>query len=139
MFGIEELGRSFEAAHQRPRSSPPSSSPACVSLWLVGNYTYFGHERGHLRTAARLAAVPVCGMVGGLLGGGFSRLVIRAARGWPGAAGRLIAASRSPSRRLCGLLVAVIGVVSGAAYGTGYDEARGLVEGTRGGAVDYGR
>ena len=65
--------------------------------------------------------MPVCGVVGGLLGGGFSRLVIRAARGWPGAAGRLIARHPVAYAGLCGLLVAVIGVVSGGTtYGTGY-------------------
>jgi len=138
VFGIEELSRSFE---QRTSGLVLTTViiAGLVSLGLVGDYAYFGHSEATVRTAGGWAAVPVCGLVGGLLGGGFSRLVVRAARGWPGVAGRLTARHPVAYAGLCGLMVAVIGVVSGGTtYGTGYVEARGLVEGTAAVPWDYG-
>jgi H+/Cl- antiporter ClcA len=76
-------------------------------------------------------AVPICALVGGVVGGAFSRTVIAAARGWPPPLGHLMRRHPVVYAALCGLLVAAIGVVSGGTtYGTGYDEAKGLVEGT---------
>ena len=76
--------------------------------------------------------MPLLGVLGGLLGGGFSRVLILFSAGLPGRAGALLkrhpvpfAALVRPGRgRCCGLLS------DGAVFGTGYAQARGLVQGT---------
>ena len=129
VFGIEELGRAYDA-----RAS--ALIVACIvaagltSLWLVGNYTYFGTTQASLPLGQAWAVVPVLGLLGGLAGGLFSRLVIAFGRGLPGRAGRLIAARPVAFAALCGLGVALCGLASGgAAYGTGYEEARAILHG----------
>ena len=90
VFGIEELGRAYEA-----RSSglivAGIVAAGLTSLWLLGNYTYFGTSQAELPLAASWI-VPLLAALGGLAGGVFSRLIILFARGLPGAAGRLIGA-----------------------------------------------
>jgi len=68
---------------------------------------------------------------GGLAGGLFSRVLIEASRGLPGAAGRFVLRHPIGFAALCGLAIALLGLVSGGAtYGTGYVQARGVVMGT---------
>ncbi|MCH4091169.1 MAG: chloride channel protein [Acetobacter sp.] len=66
-----------------------------------------------------------------LAGGSFAVLVIKASAGLPGSVGRL--AKRRPIMfsALCGLLTALIGLVSkGSTYGTGYAQAKAIFAGT---------
>lgn len=128
MFGIEELGRAYEA-----RSSglivAGIVAAGLTSLWLLGNYTYFGTSQAELPLAAGWI-VPLLAALGGFAGGVFSRLVILFARGLPGAAGRLIRARPVVFAAACGLCVALCGLASqGTAYGTGYEEARAILHG----------
>ena len=128
VFGIEELGRAYEA-----RSSglivAGIVAAGLTSLWFMGNYTYFGTSPAALPLSAAWV-VPVVALAGGLAGGAFSRLVILFARGLPGAAGRLIGARPVAFAAACGLGVALCGLASnGAAYGTGYEEARAVLHG----------
>ncbi|MDP4025346.1 chloride channel protein [Methylobacterium sp. NEAU 140] len=128
VFGIEELGRAYEA-----RSSALIAAgivaAGLTSIWLSGNYTYFGTTQATLPASAGWI-VPVLALVGGLAGGVFSRLLILFARGLPGRAGRLIRRRPVLFAALCGLGVAGCGLASGgAAYGTGYEEARAILHG----------
>jgi H+/Cl- antiporter ClcA len=128
VFGIEELGRAYEA-----RSSglivAGIVAAGLTSLGLMGNYTYFGSTQASLTLAAGWI-VPVIAVAGGLAGGVFSRLVILFARGLPGRAGRFVAARPVLFAAGCGLAVALCGLASGgAAYGTGYEEARAILHG----------
>ncbi len=128
VFGIEELGRAYEA-----RSSglivAGIVAAGLTSLWLLGNYTYFGTTQVELPLSAGWI-VPVLGLVGGSAGGAFSRIVILFARGLPGRAGRLVKARPILFAASCGLCVALCGLASGgAAYGTGYEEARAILHG----------
>ena len=72
VFAIEELSRSFEE-----RTSGVILTAVIVAgvtaLALVGNYTYFGRTSVALTVPQMWVAVPVCGILGGLLGGLFSR------------------------------------------------------------------
>ena len=130
VFAIEELSHSFEA-----RTSGTVFAAVVVAgattLGLVGNYTYFGQTSAVLaNNVAWLSAVIVCSVAGGLAGGLFSRALIVAARGLPGWAGRAIIRYPVGFAALCGLLLAIIGTVSGGqTYGTGYAQARDMVEG----------
>ena len=74
--------------------------------------------------------MPLLGIAGGLLGGGFSRALILFGGGLPGRAG--IAVKRHPVAfaASCGLVVAVCGWLSGdTVFGTGYAQARTLLQG----------
>lgn len=129
VFAIEEMGRAFEQ-----RSSAlvliAVILAGIASLGLVGNYTYFGTSHSMLLVTIDWVAVLVCGIAGGILGGLFARAVV-----WGNAWLRQWQAP-DPMRRalilagVCGLIVAASGFLSGGdSYGTGYEAARGAVEG----------
>lgn len=131
VFGIEEISRGFEA-----RTSSLIISAVVLagltSLAFLGDYSYFGSTAVGLPAQAWLA-VPICGVAGGLAGGTFSRILIIVANGVPGRAGKWIGERPIAFAALCGLLVAIIGYVSGGTTcGTGYAEARSVVHGAHG-------
>jgi H+/Cl- antiporter ClcA len=128
VFAIEELARSYEA-----RASGTTLVAVLiagiVSLALVGDYTYFGHPQLSVAPVRLLMPAAGIGVVGGLLGGFFSKALLS-----------LSAETAMPSRWrrnrpvvfafACGLAVAVCGLLSGGtALGTGYEPARAVLEG----------
>ena len=127
VFGIEELSQSFET-----RTS--GLIIGCViaagitSFAIMGDYAYFGSTAALLPLGRSWLIVPLCGIIGGLAGGFFSRVVIVFSRG------RLRAwTQRRPIvfAMACGFCLAVCGFASaGTVYGTGYAEARSIVHGT---------
>ncbi len=125
VFAIEELARTFES-----KTSGTVLTAVIVSgltaLAISGNYSYFGIVSTHVEMPSILLVVIVTGVVGGLLGGSFSALLVYA--------GRRIAPFRSRHPYVLafsiGILLAVIGLVSaGQTWGTGYDEAKLALEG----------
>jgi len=126
IFAIEELSRSFEE-----RTNGIILVAVIVaglaSLVLQGPYTYFGQTPATLPpTLEGWLAVPVCGVVGGLLGGVFSRGLIWGTRHLP----RPLAARPVLLAALAGAGLVAVGFASGhTAWGTGYEEARRLVDG----------
>lgn len=130
VFGIEELAHSFEQ-----RTSGTMLTCVVISgvtaIALVGNYTYFGHTYSAVPVGASWLAVVVCGVVGGLCGGMFSALLVRISRGIPGAFGRFISMRPVLFAALCGLALAIIGLLCGGmTYGTGYMQARDIIMGS---------
>jgi len=129
VFAIEEMSRSFE--HRTNGLVLYAVIFAgLTSLGLAGNYTYFGVTGAAVTSLMGWVLVLVCGGLGGLAGGFFSRLMLDGtglARAWIGRQG--------PRRALllplaCGFAVAIMGVLTqGATFGTGYLQARGAVEG----------
>jgi H+/Cl- antiporter ClcA len=129
VFAIEEMSRAFET-----RTSGMVLIAVILaglaSLGLVGNYSYFGHSNSMLLVTVDWIAVLVCGVVGGIVGACFSVIIVHGTtllKTW---------LARAPMSRalavagLCGLIVALCGLASGGTtYGTGYDAARGAVEG----------
>lgn len=129
VFGIEEMSRSFEL-----RTSGLVLGTVIVagltSLAILGDYTYFGRSAVTLEIGAQWIAVPVVGLVCGLAGGGFSRVVIAFAVGLPGRAGRVIKKHPVLFAAICGMIVAVAGVLTGgAAFGTSAEEAKAILAG----------
>lgn len=124
MFAIEELARDFDRRN---------IGMILIGVLLAGmtaifihqsNYNYYGSVPAEADLSLLWLAVIVCGILGGLLGGGFSQLLI--------VAGKRVRpyAAKYPYRLafVCGLTVAVLGVVSsGQVYGTGYVEAQQIV------------
>lgn len=130
VFAIEEMSRSFE---QKTSGTVLTAViiAGMTSLALMGNYNYFGHTGAALAFSREWLAVPVCGLLGGLLGGLFSRMLIVASNGLPSAIGSLMRERPVVFAALCGLVLALIGLASGnTTYGTGYTEARQILEGT---------
>ncbi len=120
IFGIEEMSRSFD---ERTNGLIIGAIVAAglVSMAILGNYTYFGVSAAVLGSASGWLAVPICGAVGGLLGGLFSRILVEVARGLPVGLGLRIKAHPIWFALICGLLVAVCGIISGnSIFGTGY-------------------
>jgi len=123
MFAVEEMSRSFEE-----RTSGTLLIAVILAgitaLAILGNYTYFGTSTASVSIGEAWVAVIVCGIIGGLLGGGFSSLLIFGGR-------RLAPIAREYPIRLafvCGCLISLFGFLSdGSSFGTGYEEAKGLV------------
>lgn len=138
VFAIEEMSRSFES-----RTSGTVLTAVIVagivSVWWLGNYTYFGRTSEILREGEGWIAVLMCGVAGGFAGGLFSQALIAFSKGLPGALGRLSRNRPVVFAALCGLVLAALGLVSGGTtYGTGYEEARQILEGTGAVPASYG-
>ena len=131
MFAIEELAR---APEQRNSGLIITAIVlgGLVAVSVYGNATYFGVIRvAHLDLALLLPGLAVT-VLAGVAGGLFSRLLITSLRGL----------GRDPMSRLrarrpvlfaavCGLVVALIGLVTGGAtFGSGYESTRAMVEGS---------
>ncbi|MBN8890141.1 MAG: chloride channel protein [Rhodospirillales bacterium] len=130
VFAIEELSHSFEA-----RTSGTVLTAVILAgittVAFAGNYSYFGMISAQLDFGASWVAIALCALAGGVLGGVFSQLLVSASRGLPGRAGRFVMEHPAAFAVLCGLVLAAIGIASGGStYGTGYVQARSLVEGT---------
>ncbi|MGV8853971.1 MAG: chloride channel protein [Devosia sp.] len=129
VFGIEEMSRSFEL-----RTSGLVLGTVIVagltSLAVLGDYTYFGRSNETLALGAHWFSIPVVGVVCGLAGGGFSRVVIAFAFGLPGKAGRVIKRHPVLFAATCGIIVAICGIMTGgAAFGTSAEQAKAILAG----------
>lgn len=128
VFGIEEMSRSFETRASGLIISAVIAG-GLTTLALVGDYTYFGRTQTMLQHGTDWLAIPICGVVGGLAGGLFSRFVILMARGLPGMIGGAFKKQPLLLAGLCGLGVALCGIVSGdLVYGTGYAQVKAALE-----------
>lgn len=130
MFAIEELSHSFEQ-RTSGRTLTVVVLSGVTAIALIGNYTYFGHADVDVPVGTAWIAVLTCGILGGLAGGSFSAILIKASRGIPGRVGQFAATRPIVFAAVCGFILALIGLVSkGATYGTGYDQARAIFNGT---------
>jgi H+/Cl- antiporter ClcA len=127
VFAIEELANAFE---QRVALLVMSAIviSGIVSLGLAGDYVYFGAMRETLGVGRALLVAPVAGLIGGLAGGLFSRLVLavtfnRKKYLGPFAERPLIWAL------LCGIGIALLGLATGLTWDTGYSAAKAIIEG----------
>ena len=128
VFAIEEMSRSFS---QRTSGIVITGVIAAgiVALSLLGNYTYFGHTSATLDLGDAWSVVIVCGMLGGLVGGIFSRLLIAAATEFNGPLAVLKRSRPVAFAALCGLVIALLGWLSDSTiYGTGYAETSRILQ-----------
>ena len=128
VFAIEELSRSFEE-----RSAGIIFAAVVLagvtSVALTGNYTYFGTTDATLPGLYAWIVVPACGIVGGLAGGVFGRVMLLARFAVPELFRRVPRCSPVHVALLCGVLLALLGWCSdGHVFGTGYEQARALLQ-----------
>jgi H+/Cl- antiporter ClcA len=127
-FAIEELAAAYE---QRVAVLVMGAVmiAGLVSLGIAGDYVYFGVMGRTLPLRTVLVVAPLAGVLGGLSGGLFSRMVL----GFSAATHRWVGAARARPilfAAACGLVVAILGLATGGmTWGTGYDATRQLVEG----------
>jgi H+/Cl- antiporter ClcA len=124
MFAIEEMARSFDRRN---------SSMILIGVILAGmtaiyvhqdNYNYYGTSPADIDFGLMWLGVVICGVVGGILGGGFSYVLINGAR----LLRPLVQKHYLLVAGACGLVIAGVGMLSGGqAFGTGYIEAQQLV------------
>lgn len=128
VFAIEELAGTFEHRFSGLLLTSVFVG-GVVSLGITGNYAYFGTVHASLPLGHAWLAVLECGIVCGLMGGLFARLILLSRHGPLAMIGRL--RDRNPVLFAvgCGLVLAVLGVLShNAVYGTGYAQARAFVQ-----------
>ena len=130
VFAIEEMSRSFEE-----RTSGTILTAVIIagiaSLAVLGDYPYFGYTSAVLPLNTAWIAVLVCGASGGLAGGIFSRMIIASARGLPWKLSAFRYHRPVAFAAACGLVLALLGLLSGSTtFGTGYHEARRVLEGS---------
>src|SRR6185503_18728827 len=79
IFAIEEMARFYEE-RATGLLLVAVIIAGLAALGILGNYTYFGESSAALAGVHSWIAVPMCGIVGGLLGGGFSRALLEGMR-----------------------------------------------------------
>lgn len=138
VFAIEELSGRFEHRFSGTLLTAVIVG-GVVSLGLLGDYTYFGRVPAGLPLGHAWLAIPLCAVAGGLLGGCFSRTVLASAAGKPRWLGEFRRRHPVWLAVLCGLALVALATAFGAgAFGTGYEQARGLVQGQPGVGHEFG-
>lgn len=129
VFAVEELGRRLEVRTSGVLMSTIILS-GLVAIAIQGNYHYFGQPRVVGSPAHWVLPIVVCGVVSGILGGVFSRLLLwpqRSPRFW---VWRLRGAHPVLFAGACGLVVALVGWAGGGfSYGSGYAVTSRIVSG----------
>ena len=137
VFAIEEMSRSFEM-RTNGLVFGTIILAGFTSFALVGNYTYFGSTAAMLGNVSEWAAIPACGILGGLAGGLFSRALIAVPTHLPQIAKTWLREHAVVFAVMCGFGVALCGFLSGGTvYGTGYLQARDALHGAGSVSVFY--
>ena len=128
MFAIEELGKRYVFnAHTLTLLTVTLSG--LVSLGLVGHYTYFGSTPAFLSGLADMHVAVICGIAGGVMGGIFSRLMIKMTFRPPRVIAGLIWNRPLLFAGFCGFGVALLGLLTdNMVFGSGYEVTRATLE-----------
>ncbi len=127
VFAIEELSGAFEQRFSGTLLTAVIVG-GVVSMGLLGDYAYFGHIAARIPLGEGWLAILACGVVCGVLGGLFARIVVAAADGRPRWLGRMRGAHPVLFSTACGLALALLGIaLGGTVFGTGYEQAHALL------------
>ncbi|EIZ79341.1 voltage gated chloride channel family protein [Novosphingobium sp. Rr 2-17] len=127
LFAIEELASAYE---QRVTLLVLAAIviAGMVAQSVQGDYIYFGAIDAHMPLLSALIVAPVAGILGGMAGGLFSRILL----GMALSRNRLTLWCRANPIKfagICGGIVALLGVFTGLTWGTGYSSARAMIVG----------
>ena len=138
VFAIEEMSGAFE--HRMSGILLTAVIIAgVVSLGILGNYAYFGHIDIGLPLGKAWIAVLVTGGLCGLAGGMFARLIVPHEGGFRGLIGRMRRRQPIIFAAACGLVLVLLSQMSDTGlYGTGYAQARSILEGHMNQVEAYG-
>ena len=126
VFAIEEMSRSFEQRNSGIVTTAVVFS-GLIAIVILGQYHYFGSSDASLPDLSAWVAVPVCGIIGGLLGGMFTSLLLYTTE----VAAPFIRHYPYKVALICGAAVALFGYYSGyQTSGTGYNAAKEVITGT---------
>ncbi len=127
-FAIEELASAYDQKMTLLVMTAVLIS-GMVSLGLAGDYVYFGAMTDVVSVRQALTLVPVAGVLGGLAGGVFSRLMLAFATAELPV---MAALRRRPVAvaAVAGIVVALLGCGTGMTWGTGYEPARLIITGS---------
>ena len=137
VFAVEELTKGFD---QRTHITVilVVVATGMASYALQGDYAYFGALQGQASASAWLAA-PIIGIVGGFCGGVFARLLAEFTGPSDNPVARFRRARPLVFAGICGLLAALAAWASGGiTYGTGYAEAKDMLQGHPGEGAMFG-
>ncbi len=122
IFAIEEMGRALEEKISSLVLTAIVFS-GVTAYAILDNYIFFNDKSFIMPWSQSWLAVPLCGIVGGFLGGVFSKILIRG--------GRFINRTRLPIALIafaCGGVIAILGYYSnGDSFGTGYSQAKAIL------------
>ncbi len=125
MFAIEEMGRALEEQVSSLVLTAIVFS-GVTAYALLNSYIFFTDKSFVMPFGYSWLAIPLCGVIGGFLGGLFSKIII--------AGGRLISRSGVSIvliAILCGSIIAALGYYShGDTFGTGYQQAKAILTDT---------
>ncbi|SFN04473.1 chloride channel protein [Dokdonella immobilis] len=129
VFAIEEMSGAFE--HRMSGILLTAVIIAgVVSLGILGNYAYFGRLDIGLPLGKAWFAVLATGGLCGLAGGLFARLIIPHPGGLRGFIGRLRKRQPVVFAAVCGLVLVLLSQLTDTGlYGTGYPQAKAILEG----------
>ncbi len=138
VFAIEEMSGAFE--HRMSGILLTAVIIAgVVSLGILGNYAYFGHIDVGLPLGKAWIAVLLTGGLCGLAGGMFARLIVPHEGGFRGLIGRMRRRQPIIFAAACGLVLVLLSQLTDTGlYGTGYTQARSILEGQMNQVEAYG-
>ena len=128
MFAIEELSKNH-VFNANSSALVTVIVSGLISLALLGNYTYFGLSGANLEWDSGIPVILLCGIVGGMAGGGFSRMLIKVSFDTSSRLSGFMSRRPFVFAALCGLGVAVLGLATDhLVFGTGYQPTRAMLE-----------
>ncbi|HUB48308.1 MAG TPA: chloride channel protein [Acetobacteraceae bacterium] len=131
VFAIEEMAHYHIDGYVGRRLLMVTALSGMAMLALVGNYTYFGTVSAVMPWGTTWAALLPIGIVGGLLGGAFARVLIIPVAKFPRWLAWVVERQPIGFAMLCGLILATVGHLSGGlAFCSSYAQARGALHGT---------
>jgi H+/Cl- antiporter ClcA len=128
MFAIEELSKNH-VFNANSSSLVTVIVSGLIPLALLGNYTYFGTSGTNLEWDSGMSTILICGIVGGMAGGIFSRILLRVSFDTTSKLAKFIGRRPLAFAALCGLGVALLGLATDhLVFGTGYQPTRSMLE-----------
>jgi H+/Cl- antiporter ClcA len=126
-FAVEELGRKLETRTSGVLLSTIILS-GMIAIGVQGDYNYFGRLNAVADSRAIILPVLCLGLLCGVLGGLFSRLLLMPQRNARHALWRWRSAHPVWFAGLCGLLVASLGLATGGlSFGSGYGVTNDII------------